>query len=177
MEGTMGGVIPSGHDLNVITKLDTLFSDPHLGNLRTFVQNADPGFFRHGRHLARISLRLKIWPDGIQGRWYYFLKELLTNAQAAQNNTTVAEVIREALSLFVADANCKQIGFHVMPDDGSLAAGINYRADITPDPNAPPAKAYNATIMLVCRQEIPAGVHDPDPGPDGGELPPVQPNL
>lgn len=173
----MGGIIPSGNDQNVIQKLDNRFSGAELGNLRAFAHGTDPGFFHPGRQLVRISYRLKIWPDGIQGRWYYFLRILLTNAQAAQNGTTVAEVIREALRLFVADNNCTHIGFHVRPDDGSLPAGINYRADINPDPRAPPGRPYNASIELVCRVEIPAGVNAPEPPADGGEVPPPQPNI
>jgi hypothetical protein len=60
----MGSLIPNPHDQNVSGKLDNTFSDPHLRNLRRFIQNTDHGFFDPGRHLYRISHRLKVSPDG-----------------------------------------------------------------------------------------------------------------
>jgi hypothetical protein len=173
----MGSLIPSNGDTNVINKLDTLFSDPHLTHLRAFVKGTDPQFFHPPRHLRRISYRLKIWPDGLKGRWFYFLKHLLPHA--AQNGTTVAVVIRDALKVFVADTKCTYVSFHVQPDvQGTLQAGIDYRADIIPDPAAPPATPYPATITLVCRTEIQQGVNEPDPtAKDAGENGPDQPNI
>ena len=173
----MGSLIPSGGDTNVINKLDNMFSDPHLANLRAFVKTTDSNFFHAPRHLRRISYRLKIWPDGLKGRWFYFLKNLLPNT--AQNGTTVAVVIRDALKTFVADTNCSHVRFQVQPDvHGTLPAGIDYRADINPDPAARPANPYSATVTLVCRNEIPQGVNEPDPTvKDGGENGPDQPNV
>jgi hypothetical protein len=173
----MGGLIPSNGDLNVINKLDTRFSGQPLARLRAFVSNHDPNFFHAPRHVRRISYRLKIWPDGLKGRWFYLLARLLHNT--AQNGTTVAVVIRDALRHFVADdPNCTQVSFQVQHDvQGTLPAGIDYRADINPDPTALPAHAYAATITLVCRVEIPQGVNEPDPGPDGGESGGDQPNI
>jgi len=103
---------------------------------------------------------LKIWPDGLKGRWFYFLKHLLPNTH--QNGTTVAVIIRDALRDFVADTNCTYVSFHAQPDVyNTLPAGIDYRADISPDPAAAPAKPYPASITLVCRNEIPHGVNEP----------------
>jgi hypothetical protein len=99
---------------------------------------------------------------------------------AAQNGTTVAEVIRKALQVFVVtdDPKCTAITFEAIPDDGTLPAGINYCAHIDPNPDLPRgAKDYVAKIQLMCRTEIPAGVNAPDAGPDNGEVPPVQPNF
>jgi hypothetical protein len=191
----MGALIPNPHDLNVIQKLDNTFSNPHLRNLRNRIVGpgaTEPHFFSdpgNARHLARISHRLKISPDAppppnpaqLRARWQFFLQTLLTNgATAAQNGKTVAEVIREALQVFVVtDASkCTAITFGVIPNDGSLSGGIDYRADITPDPNVPrPAGSYTASIQLMCRQEISAGVSAPDPSPDHGEISPDQPNI
>ena len=191
----MGGLIPNPHDQDVMQKLDATFSDPHLRNLRNRIRGPaapEPHFFSdpgNARHLARISLRLRIHPNGpppptpaqLKARWQYFLQTLLTNpATAAQNGTTVAEVIRKALQEFVVtdDPKCTAITFSAVPDDGTLPPGINYRADINPDPNVPrPAAPYVASIQLMCRIEIPAGVSAPDPGPDNGEVPPPQPNI
>ncbi|WP_158671941.1 hypothetical protein [Bradyrhizobium guangdongense] len=178
----MGSLIPSGGDANVIAKLDARFSGQPLQNLRNFINGTDAHFLHPPRHLRRISYRLKIWPDGLKGRWFYFLKHLLPNT--AQDDpqghpSTVAVVIRDALRDFVADTNCTQVSFHVQPDvQGTLPNGIDYRADIIPSPAARPAHAYPASITLVCRQEIPQGVSEPDPtAKDTGENGPDQPNI
>jgi hypothetical protein len=191
----MGSLIPNPHDQNVSHELDNTFSDPHLRNLRNRIHGhgaAEPHFFSdpgNARHLARISHRLKIHPNGpppptpaqLKARWQYFLQTLLTDpVTAAQNGTTVAEVIRKALQVFVVtdDPKCTAITFDAIPNDGSLPNGINYRAHINPDPDLPRgAEAYIATIKLMCRTEIAAGVNAPDPNPDNGEVPPVQPNI
>jgi hypothetical protein len=197
----MGAYIRNPHDLNVRDKLNTAFSDPHLRNLRNRVCGpgaTEPYFFndpRPGNHryLARISFRLKVWPDGppwpapppppptpvqLRARWIHLLGTLLMNpVSAAQGGTTVAEVIRDALQKFVVrdEATCTAINFDVI--HRSLPVGIDYQVDITPNPNSPPPSAYTALIVLVCRQDIPAGAAAPDPGPDPGEVQPPQPPL
>ena len=88
----------------------------------------------------------------------------------------MAQVIREALGVFVADdPNCLCITFKAIPDDGTLLPGVDYRADISPNPI--PAAPYRASITLVCRTEIPAGVNSSDPPADGGEAGPEHPNI
>jgi hypothetical protein len=90
---------------------------------------------------------------------------------------TVADVIRHALEVFVKDdPNCTYIRFDAIPDDGTLQ-GIDYRAEISPDPDQLPGVPYVASIVLVCRQDIPPGVNANDPLLDNGELPPPQPNI
>lgn len=199
----MGSLIPNPHDQDVMQNLDATFSDPHLRNLRNRITGhsplppTEPHFFSdpgNARHLARISHRLKIHPNGpppptpaeLKARWQYFLQTLLTDpATAAQNGKTVAQVIREALQVFVVTddpttgpRNCMAITFSAIPNDGTLPSGINYRADINPDPNLPrPAAPYTASITLMCRTEIAPGVNAGDPNPDNGEVPPVQPNI
>ena len=191
----MGALIPNPHDLNVSQKLDNTFSDPHLRNLRNRIVGpgaTEPHFFSdpaNPRHLARISHRLKILPDGpppppppqLRVRWQYFLQVMLTDpVTAAQNGTTVADVIRQALQVFVVTdiAQCTAITFSAVPDDGTLPPGINYRADFNPNPFAPrPPGAYVASIQLMCRIEIPGGANRGDPPADPGEVAPAQPNI
>jgi hypothetical protein len=191
----MGALIPNPHDQDVSQRLDATFSDPHLRNLRNRISGpgaTEPNFFSdpgNSRHLARISYRLKISPHGpppptpaeLKARWQYLLQTLLTDrVTAAQSGQTVADVIREALQVFVVtdDPQCTAITFSAVPDDGTLPMGINYCADINPNPNIPrPPGPYIASIQLMCRQEILAGVNAPDPGPDPGEVPPPQPNI
>src|SRR5947207_15865866 len=66
----MGGLIPNPHDDSVKGKLDKQFSNPKLRNSRNRIHighpPTEPNFFTdagNARHLARISHRLKIWPD------------------------------------------------------------------------------------------------------------------
>jgi len=189
----MGSLIPNDHDKDVSRRLDVQFSDPHLRNLRNRIHGpgaTEPNFFSDPgnlRHLARISHRLKIHPHGpppptpaeLRARWQYFLQTLLTDpVSAAQDGTSVAEVIRKALQVFVVtdDPKCTAITFETIP--GNLPGPIDYSANITPNPNVPRGPGnYVAKIQLVCRKEIDEGVSAPDPSPDQGEMPPAQPNL
>jgi hypothetical protein len=195
----MGGLIPNPHDDSVKQKLDKQFSDPHLRNLRKRLDQGhppiEPNFFSdpvNPRHLARISYRLKIWPDPdphagepppttaeLKARWQYLLQVLLTDPiRAGQNGSTVAELIRNALQVFVVtdDPVCTAITFDVI--QAALPAGIDYQVNINPDPTIPrPVGNYVATIQLVCRVEIPPGVQSPDPVSDAGEVPPDQPSF
>ena len=193
----MGDFIRNPHDLTVKYKLDNLFADPHLRNLRNRIHGpgaTEPNFFDdpvpgHRRHLHRISHRLKIWPDPIppgeppptvaelKARWQWLLQKGLTDpVKAAQLGTTVAELIRTALQVFVVtdDPQCTGVAFDVTHDAG-LPAGIDYQVDIHPDPNVPRPASYAASMLLRCRQDIPVGASEPDPGPDTGEVRPEQP--
>ena len=78
----MGGLVPSPYDMEAINALNTVFSIPHLTNLRTFMAANDTNFFAAGRHLHRIAYRLKIHPssnagNNPRGRWFKFLKHNL----------------------------------------------------------------------------------------------------
>jgi hypothetical protein len=204
----MGGLIPNPHDNIIKQKLNKQFSDPKLSNLRKRIAHppTEPHFFSdpgHPRHLHRISYRLKIWPDPdnssgeppptlaqLKARWQYFLKILLMDpVSAAQKGITVADYIRRALHVFVVTDDpqsvapgapqCTAITFDAVPDDGTLPAGIDYRAHINPDPDVPrPAGPYVASIVLMCRTEIPPGVSAPtNPPADPGEVLPDQPSF
>jgi hypothetical protein len=203
----MGGLIPNPHDDSVKDKLDKQFSNPKLRNLRKRINQGnppkEPNFFSdplNTRHLARISHRLKIWPDPdplsgepppttaqLKARWQYLLQVLLTDPmKAGQSGSTVAELIRNALQVFVVTddpataapgaAKCTAITFDVI--QAALPGVLEYQVNISPDPTIPrPPGNYVALIQLVCRQEIAPGVNSNDPGPDSGEVPPVQPNF
>ena len=202
----MGSLIPNPHDDSVKDKLDKQFSDPKLRNLRRRLNQGhpptEPNFFSdpaNPRHLARVSHRLKIWPDPdphsgepppttaeLKARWQYLLQVPLTDpAKAGQSGSTVAELIRNALQVFVVTDDpqtaapgapkCTAITFGVL--QAPLPGALEYQVNITPNLSARPAGDYGATIQLVCRKEIDAGVHSNDPPADNGEVPPVQPNF
>jgi hypothetical protein len=201
----MGGLIPNPHDDSVKDKLDKQFSDPKLRNLRKRVnQGTEPHFFSdpaNPRHLARISHRLKIWPDPdphsgepppttaqLKARWQYLLQVSLTDpiiAGQGGGGKTVADLIREALQVFVVTDDpqtaapgapkCTAITFDAV--QAPLAGPLEYQVNIAPDVNARPAGNYAAKITLICRQDIPPNSNRPDPGADNGEVPPVQPNF
>jgi hypothetical protein len=196
----MGGLIPNPHDDSVKDKLDKQFSDPKLKNLRKRIRGApghppvEPHFFTdpaHPRLLARISHRLKVWPEPdtnagepppttaqLKARWQYLLQVSLTDpVTAGQGGKTVADLIREALQVFVVtDAvKCTEITFDAV--QAALAPPLEYQVNIVPDVTARPAGNYAAKITLICRQEIPPNSDRTDPGQDNGEVPPAQPDF
>jgi hypothetical protein len=203
----MGGLIPNPHDDSVKDKLDKQFSNQKLRNLRNRIRGpgaTEPNFFTdpnpaNVRHLARISHRLKVWPEPdtasgepppttpqLKARWQYLLQVSLTDPVSAnQGGKTVADLIREALQVFVVtDApnpgvpgapTCTAITFDAV--QAPLAAPLEYQVNIAPALNARPPRNYVAKITLVCRQDIPPNSNRPDPGGDNGEVPPVQPNF
>jgi outer membrane biosynthesis protein TonB len=199
----MGGLIPNPHDDSVKDKLDKQFSNPKLRNLRKRInRGSEPHFFSdpaNARHLARISHRLKVWPEPDRGsgepppttaqlkaRWQYLLQVSLTDpAKAGQGGSTVAELIRNALQVFVVTDDpstvpappnkCTAITFEAIK--AALPGALEYHVNITPSLTARPVGNYAAKIQLVCRQEIAQGVGSNDPPADNGEVPPVQPDF
>jgi hypothetical protein len=202
----MGGLIPNPHDDSVKDKLDKQFSNPKLRNLRNRIHIGnpprEPNFFidpANARHLARISHRLKVWPDPdtkagepppttaqLKARWQYLLQVSLTDPMiSGQSGTTVADLIRQALQVFVVTDDpqtagpgapkCTAITFDAV--QAPLVAPLEYQVNIAPDVNARPPGNYVAKITLICRQDIPPNSNSPDPGADNGEVPPVQPNF
>jgi len=67
----MGGLIPNPHDDSVKDKLDKQFRNPKLRKLRNRINRGnEPHFFTdpaNARRLARISHRLKVWPEPDHG--------------------------------------------------------------------------------------------------------------
>ncbi len=200
----MGGLIPNPHDDSVKDKLDKQFSNPKLRKLRDRIHNPpkEPNFFTdpaHPRHLARIAHRLKVWPEPdtksgeppptttqLKARWQYLLQVSLTDPMTAgQGGGTVADLIREALQVFVVTDDpqtagpgapkCTAITFDAV--QAPLAAPLQYQVNIAPDVSARPAGKYVAKITLICQQDIPPNSNRPDPGADGGEVGPVQPDF
>jgi hypothetical protein len=202
----MGGLIPNPHDDSVKDKLDKQFSNPKLRNLRNRIHighpPSEPSFFTdpaHPRHLARISHRLKVWPDPdtksgeppptttqLRARWQYLLQVSLTDpviAGQGGGGATVADLVREALQVFVVTDDpqtagpgapkCTAITFDAV--QAALAPPLEYQVNIVPDVNARPVGNYVAKITLICRQDIPPNSNRPDPGADNGEVPPAQP--
>jgi hypothetical protein len=198
----MGGLIPNPHDDSVKDKLDKQFSGSKLKKLRKRInQGTESQFFTdpaNARHLARISHRLKIWPEPdsqnnepppttaqLKARWQFLLQVKLTDRNVAgqgAGNRPVADLIREALQVFVVTddpnkhgpSSCTAITFDAV--QAPLTSPLEYQVNIVPDVNARPAN-YTARITLICNQEIPANSNRDDPTPDNGEVPPEQPDF
>jgi hypothetical protein len=189
----MGSLVPSPYDMEAINALNSVFSIPHLTNLRTWMAPHDANFFARGRHLHRIAYRLKAHPsvrtgNNPRGRWFKFLKHNLGEKPGGAGTDTNHDIILTALDSFVRDPLCD--GIHFWARYGAAAelpAGINYkavRAQETPDSDAasPTYHHYWGSITLLCRSDMGNIGADPDPttgsghadpGEGGVEQPPI----
>ncbi len=188
----MGGLVPSPADMEVINALNSVFSDPRLTALRTWMDTAgnDKQLFAGGRNLHRIAYRLKIHPNSNagtnpRGRWFKFLKDFLKERPDGVGHPKNHDIILAALESFVDDAiNCKGIHFWARYGSGAeLPTGIDYKAVVTQEPPDPNSGSYWGSITLLCRHDLPNNAGDiPDPskanhgddnGEGGDEQPPV----
>ncbi len=192
----MGALVPNPNDMEVINALNTLFSDPHLTKLRNWMSGAhgDPNLFASGRHLFRISYRLKVHPTHMtvtnpRGRWFAFLKFCLGERPYGAGQPTNHDIILSALGGFVDDAKC--VGIHFWAQYGAgvgaglaqIPSGFNYKAVVTQEPADPNSGQYWGSITLLCLHDLPAGAPTvPDPSAangddDNGESGDEQPNI
>jgi hypothetical protein len=164
----MGALIPNGNDAEVISQLNSVFTGPKLAKLRKHIQNKHDDVFGAGRHLPRISYRLKVAPisgNRAKGRWYVFLRDLI----GPDNQQKILKGLRDA----VADSTCVGIRFWARLDPG-IANG--YDVEVVTEP-ADPSGQHWVTITMLCDHEInPALPGDPaTPPASPGEVPPAQP--
>jgi hypothetical protein len=162
----MGALIPNGNDAEIISQLNSVFSEPKLTKLRRHIRNTRDDVFGPARHLARIAFRLKIAPAGNRGkgRWYVFLRDLI----GPGNQQKILTGLRDA----VADPTCVGIRFWARLDP---AIGSGYDVEVVSEPADPDGKHW-VTITMLCDHEInPALPGDPaTPPPNPGEEPPTQ---
>jgi hypothetical protein len=167
-ERDMGALIPNGNDAEVINELNSAFSGSQLAKLRRHIQNKHDDMFGGGRHLHRISYRLKVWPTSgnrAKGRWFIFLRDLV----GAATQQKILKGIRDAVN----DTSCAGIRFWARLDQG---APSDYDVEIVSEP-ADATGQHWVTITLLCDHEIdPSLPGDPStPAPDNGEVSPPQP--
>jgi hypothetical protein len=167
-ERDMGALIPNGNDAEVINELNTAFSGSQLAKMRRHINNKHDDMFGNGRHLHRISYRLKVWPTSgnrAKGRWFIFLRDLV----GAATRQKILKGIRDAVN----DTSCAGIRFWARLDQG---APSDYDVDIVSEP-ADATGQHWVTITLLCDHEIdPTLPGDPStPPPDNGEVSPPQP--
>jgi hypothetical protein len=162
----MGALIPNGNDAEVISQLNSVFTGAKLAKLRRHIQHDN--MFGAGRHLPRISFRLKVAPTSgnrAKGRWYVFLRDLI----GPSNQQKILTGLRDA----VADSTCVGIRFWARLDPG-VANG--YDVEVVSEP-ADASGQHWVTITMLCDHEInPTLPGDPSTPPaDPGEGPPTQP--
>ena len=114
----MGSLVPNPNDMEVINALNSVFSDPRLTALRTWMTTAgnDPNLFAAGRHLHRIAYRLNIHPTSgagtnPRGRWFKFLQSFLNERPDGAGKAKNHDIILTALDGFVSDPHCAGIHF------------------------------------------------------------------
>jgi hypothetical protein len=176
----MGSLVPSPYDMEAINALNTVFSIPHLSNLRTWIAANDPNFFDvANRHLHRIAYRLKAHPSSAagnnpRGRWFKFLKHNLGERPSGAGTPTNHDFILTGLASFVNDHLCD--GIHFWARYGAAAelpVGINYKAvkaqeAADSDAASPTYRHYWGSITLLCRGDMGNIGPDPDPTTAGG---------
>jgi hypothetical protein len=164
----MGALIPNGNDAEVISQLNSVFTGPKLAKLRKHIKYTHDDVFGAGRHLPRISYRLKVAPTSgnrAKGRWYVFLRDLI----GPDNQQKILTGLRDA----VADSTCVGIRFWARLHP-PIANG--YDVEVVSEP-ADPSGQHWVTITMLCDHEInPALPGDPaTPPANPGEEPPTQP--
>jgi hypothetical protein len=164
----MGALIPNGNDAEVISQLNSVFTEPKLSKLRAHIKHTGDDVFGSTRHLARISYRLKVAPTSgnrAKGRWYVFLRDLI----GPGNQQKILTGLRDA----VANPNCVGIRFWARLDPG---VPTGYDVEVVREPNNPDVQHW-VTMTMLCDHEINPDVPgDPNTPPaNPGEQPPTQP--
>jgi hypothetical protein len=179
----VGGLIPTGNDLEIIAKLNIRFSNPGLAVLRAWEVDRGESLFAAGglypRTLERVSVRLGIYPNmlGGRGRWLYFLANILKPASGGVTYTYIQNILAQAVANPPA---VDSVVFNVLEDSTGIAAdyylyptnAANWpNPQVSPERPPPPSGLPVYLITLVCPQAIPAGVPGYEPPPDGHEPP------
>jgi hypothetical protein len=171
----MGALIPSHDDLDIINKLNDVFTAARLAKLRQHIHDTNDDVFANTRHLHRIAFRLRTYPSSARGRgrWFLFLRDLLS----AQNKLDILTGIRNAVNDWdsTTRVGCVGIRFWARFKQGLSS---DYDVEVLTDPRDANGQ-YWVTITMLCDHEIdPGDPGDPSgPGPDTGEQGPVHPAL
>jgi hypothetical protein len=163
----VGDLIPSDDDIQIINKLDNRFTGARLAKIRAQIAKGDD-MFGPGRSLHRIAHRLKTYPTGNRGkgRWYVFLKRLLSPANRGD--------ILGYLKGSVNDQDCIGIRFWARFQAGMTS---DYDVEFVQEADDGLGKHW-VRITLLCDHEISPGEpgEPAAPGPDAGEMPPLHPH-
>lgn len=171
----MGGLIPNPNDMEVVDGLNARFSGTKLQMLRNHIQNKNDDFFAHGRHLRRITWRLKIFPTSgnrPKGRWLTFLKDILPQSIHDQILTELRSAVGNPAQI---NNNCVGVRFWAVYEPN-----LKNNYELVVETELPDANGqYWKSITLKCLQEIDPNVNgDPnDPPGDNGENGPPQPSF
>jgi hypothetical protein len=168
----MGSLIPigGGADSEIEGRLNAAFNDSNIGIVRTKV--ASENILDDKHHLHRIAYRLGTYPignygsDDAKGKWFYFLKKILKDAQ--HNGVSTAKSIRKVLGYAISHASgtgkVLRVVFHAMPGtdpnaDHFVASGYPVVEPGNPVDDASIAKLVDGTgtlsIWLVCPEPLP----------------------
>lgn len=160
----MGSLIPigGGADGEIQNLLNTAFNDTNIQIIRTKVRD---DLFDDNHHLHRIAYRLGTYPianygsDDAKGKWFYFLKHVLKNAQ--HNGTSTAKSLKKILTYALRHPNkpgkVARVVFRAI--EGTDASLDHYVAPGNPTADADIARLVDATgtlsVVLVCPQSLP----------------------
>jgi hypothetical protein len=161
----MGSLIPigGGADGEIQSLLNAAFNDSNIQQIRTKV--ASENLLDDNHHLHRIAYRLGTYPianygsDDAKGKWFYFLKKILKDAQYNGVSTTqsIKNILAYALSDATGSSMVARIVFRAI--EGTDATLDHYIAPGNPIDDTDIAPLVDATgtlsIVLVCPQSLP----------------------
>jgi hypothetical protein len=151
----MGSLIPvgGGADAEIKLRLNTAFDDSHIDTVRTKVANEN--IFGNDHHLHRVAYRLGTYPvrdyspDDAKGKWFYFLKKILKDAQF--NGVSTTDSIRKVLSYAIKTSGVKRVVFDAIEQASNFDHYVSPNNPIQDADIAPLVDSAGTLLLtLVC---------------------------
>jgi hypothetical protein len=156
----MGALIPlgGGADAEIKRQLNTAFDASHIGIVRTKVAQEDILDDRHRLH--RVAYRLGAYPvanyspDDAKGKWFYFLKKILKDAEL--NGVSTTKSIKNILSYAMRTPAVKRVVFDATEQSSNLDHYVSPANPIQDNEIAPLVDSTGTLlIMLICPSPLP----------------------
>jgi hypothetical protein len=163
----MGSLIPigGGADAEITGRLNAAFGDSNINIVRGVVAGED--LFNDRHHLHRIAYRLGAYPignygsDDAKGKWFYFLKKILKDAN---HNGSTTKSIKKILGYAMSHATVLRVTFQAVTGADPQADHFVASSSSVVEPGNPTSDADIAnlvdgtgtlTIQLVCPGPLP----------------------
>ena len=161
----MGGLIPigGGADAEIKGRLNAAFNDANIVIVRKVA--AGENLFDGNHHLHRVAYRLGAYPiatytgDNAQGKWFYFLKNILSSA--TYNGVSTTQSIKSILSYAVRTSGVKRIAFDAIQGAAANVDHYVYSPTIAGNPvnDGDIASLVDTTgtliVALICPSSLP----------------------
>ena len=181
----MGSLIPigGGADAEIKASLNFAFNETNIQIVRSVFRN-ESLFDGTKHHLHRVAWRLGAYPvqhysgDNANGKWFYFLKQLLPGASYGGVSTVLS--INKILTYAMTNATVLRVVFDAVQGTDNKALHYVYPGNPTKDKDI--SNLVNSTgtllITLICPAPLDDNNTDPTPNTPGdadqGETQPPQ---